>query len=194
MQAPSPSVGKADGRGVAPATRYKGVRLREWGSWVTEVRRPNSRARIWLGSYHTAEKAARAYDAAVLCLRGPRATFNFPDCLPVDIPTAGGGAGARCLTDEEIREVAARHAGGAAVPRRLAEREERTGDEGADVGDWGGNLYQWPEDPLAGFPSPTWTVHYEEEADASFPDDSTGGGGYSLWSFGPDDWPPFGNS
>ncbi|XP_028777359.1 ethylene-responsive transcription factor ERF017-like [Neltuma alba] len=59
--------------------KYKGVRKRKWGKWVSEIRLPNSRERIWLGSYDSAEKAARAFDAALFCLRGERANFNFPD-------------------------------------------------------------------------------------------------------------------
>jgi hypothetical protein len=64
--------------------KYKGVRRRKWGRWVSEIRLPNSRERIWLGSYGTPEKAARAFDAAYLCLRGPgRADgLNFPDSPP----------------------------------------------------------------------------------------------------------------
>ncbi|KAF8024962.1 hypothetical protein BT93_F1959 [Corymbia citriodora subsp. variegata] len=58
--------------------KYKGVRMRSWGSWVSEIRAPNQKTRIWLGSYSTAEAAARAYDAALLCIKGSSATFNFP--------------------------------------------------------------------------------------------------------------------
>ncbi|KAL9158202.1 hypothetical protein ABFS82_08G051900 [Erythranthe guttata] len=58
---------------------YKGIRMRKWGKWVAEIREPNKRTRIWLGSYSTAVAAARAYDTAVYYLRGPTAKLNFPE-------------------------------------------------------------------------------------------------------------------
>ncbi|RZC89943.1 hypothetical protein C5167_029012, partial [Papaver somniferum] len=56
---------------------YKGVRMRKWGKWVSEIRIPKTRERIWLGSYETAEKAARAYDAAVFCFKGGAPPLYF---------------------------------------------------------------------------------------------------------------------
>ncbi|XP_047049014.1 dehydration-responsive element-binding protein 1A-like [Lolium rigidum] len=61
---------------------YRGVRRRgNAGRWVCEVRVPGRRgSRLWVGTFDTAEIAARAHDAAMLALAGAgSACLNFPD-------------------------------------------------------------------------------------------------------------------
>ncbi|KAK8692065.1 hypothetical protein V6N13_075547 [Hibiscus sabdariffa] len=69
--------------------KYKGVRRRRWGKWVSEIRVPGTEERLWLGSYSTPEAAAVAHDIAFYCLRRPSslAALNFPSMLPPCVNT-----------------------------------------------------------------------------------------------------------
>ncbi|KAJ3708264.1 hypothetical protein LUZ61_011969 [Rhynchospora tenuis] len=116
--------------------KYKGVRRRPWGKWVSEIRVPGTTTRLWLGSYAAPEAAAIAHDTAVFFLKGldplPTTSMNFPwriieaynwaPLSPASVQRVASDAG--MTTDAQLTEELWRLERPELGPVSVSEREE----------------------------------------------------------------------
>lgn len=109
--------------------RYIGVRQRPSGRWVAEIKDTIQKIRVWLGTYDTAEEAAKAYDEAACLLCGANTRTNFYPCSPTHLrPALPSKITNLLLLRLQARHIASASMAATSLPISLKEPETKVKD------------------------------------------------------------------